>query len=146
MYIDENLCRYNVNFLLWKKRKMNLREIQTYLIFLTMINDNGYCIWQYIRPCPSILLFQKISPEGHIHEVDILVRLTNTSQVLLLMTSTRVSLKVLRLTKIFSWNVTKWGLFFNIVPLVVHTLLSSVLQCLDPIGQKVINSNYMTSA
>ena len=31
---------------------------------------------------------------------------------------------------------------FNIVPLAVHTLLSLVLLCLDPIGRKVINSWY----
>ena len=30
------------------------------------------------------------------------------------------------------WNVTKWGLFFNIVSLVVHTLLPSALPYLDP--------------
>ena len=35
-----------------------------------------------------------------------------------------------------SWNVTKWCLFFNIVPFAVHTLLPSVLQYLDPIDQK----------
>ena len=44
--------------------------------------------------------------------------------------------KVHRLTKILSWDMTKWGLFLNIVPQAVCTLLSSVLQCLDPIGQK----------
>ena len=32
--------------------------------------------------------------------------------------------------------------FFDIKPLVVHTFLLSVLQCLDPIGQKVINCRY----
>ena len=46
-----------------------------------------------------------------------------------------VSWKVHRLTKIVSWKVTKWGLFFNIVHLAVHTL-PSVLQCLDPNDQK----------
>ena len=48
---------------------------------------------------------------------------------------TRVSRKVHRLTKILSWNVTKQALVFNIVPLVVNTLLP-VLQCLDPINPK----------
>ena len=48
----------------------------------------------------------------------------------------RVGWKVHWLTKILSWNVTKWGLFFNIVFLVFHTLFTSVLQCLDPISQK----------
>ena len=42
----------------------------------------------------------------------------------------------------YSWNVGKWGLLFNIVPLMLHILLSLVLQCLDPIGQKVANSRY----
>ena len=45
-----------------------------------------------------------------------------------------VSWKVEWLTKIISWNVTKWDLFFN---LVLYTLFPSVLQCLDPIDQKV---------
>ena len=44
--------------------------------------------------------------------------------------------KVHRLTKILSQNMTKCGLLFNIVPLVMHTFLPSVFQCLDPIGQK----------
>ena len=30
----------------------------------------------------------------------------------------------------------KWGLFFNIIPLAIQTLLPSVLQCLDFIGKK----------
>ena len=33
----------------------------------------------------------------------------------------RVDWKVHRQTKILSWNVTKWGLFFNIVTLEVHS-------------------------
>ena len=41
-----------------------------------------------------------------------------------------------RLFKILSWNVTKLGLFFNIVPFEVHTLLPPVLQYLDPIIKK----------
>ena len=41
---------------------------------------------------------------------------------------TRIRWKVHGLTKILSWNVTKWGLFFNIVPVGVHTLLPSALQ------------------
>ena len=56
----------------------------------------------------------------------------------------RVSWKVDRLTKIFSWNVTKWCLFFNIVSLAVHTLLSSVLQCLD-LEKQVISSRYVVT-
>ena len=31
-------------------------------------------------------------------------------------------------------------IFFNMVPLAVHTLLKSVLQCLNPIGQKISSS------
>ena len=46
---------------------------------------------------------------------------------------TKVDWKVHRL---LSLNVTKWGLFFNIIHLAVHTLLPSVLQCLHPIGPK----------
>ena len=38
-------------------------------------------------------------------------------------------LQVHRQTKIFSWTVTKWGLFFNIVPFTVHTLHLLMLQC-----------------
>ena len=52
---------------------------------------------------------------------------------------TNLGWKIHRLTKIISWNVTKWSLFFNIVPpflLVVCALFPFVLQCLDPIGQK----------
>ena len=44
--------------------------------------------------------------------------------------------KVHWLTKMLSWNVTKWGLFFNFVSLMVHTLLPLVLQCCDHIGQE----------
>ena len=46
-------------------------------------------------------------------------------------------------------NISIWKhgvLFFNIyfttIPLEVQTLFSSVLQCLDPIGQKVIHSRF----
>ena len=48
----------------------------------------------------------------------------------------RVGWKVYRLTKIFSWNVAKWGFFFNTVHLAVHTHLPSVLQCFDLIYKK----------
>ena len=51
-------------------------------------------------------------------------------------TLSQVGCKALRMTKILSLNVTKWVLFFNIVPLVVHALLPAVLQGLDTIGQK----------
>ena len=47
-----------------------------------------------------------------------------------------VGWKVHRLTKILSWNVTSWGLFFNVIPLAIYIRLPSVLQCLDPIGWK----------
>ena len=53
--------------------------------------------------------------------------------------------KVHRLTKILSWNKTKWGSFFNIVPLVVHILFPSVLQWMDPIG-KMSSTADMTSS
>ena len=39
--------------------------------------------------------------------------------------------------EMLTWNVIKWGVFFQIVSFVVNTLLQSVLQCLDPIGQKI---------
>ena len=48
----------------------------------------------------------------------------------------RVDWKVLRLIKVFSWNVIKWELFFNIVNLAVPKILSSVLKFFDPIDQK----------
>ena len=54
----------------------------------------------------------------------------------------KAGLKVHRLTKMIPWNGTKWGVFFNIVPLATRTLLSSMLHCFDPISQKVINSRY----
>lgn len=41
-----------------------------------------------------------------------------------------------KLTKILSWNVTKSGLFFNIVPFPVHIILLSMLHCLDSIGEE----------
>ena len=44
----------------------------------------------------------------------------------------KVCSKVLRLTKILSQNVTRWGLLFNIVTQAVHILLPSMLLCLDP--------------
>ena len=53
---------------------------------------------------------------------------------------TRFSWKINMLTKILSWNVTKGGLFFNTVSFAVHTLLPSVLQCLNSTCQKVINN------
>ena len=54
----------------------------------------------------------------------------------------RVDWKVHKLTKIPSWNVTEWDLFFHIVLLAVHTLLPSALHYMDPIDQKLINSRY----
>ena len=56
---------------------------------------------------------------------------------------TRVGWKVHRLTKILSWNVIKC-LFFNIVPFVVHRLLPSVWQWLDPISKKKLSTADMT--
>ena len=50
--------------------------------------------------------------------------------------TTRIGWKVHGLTKILSWNVTKRGLSFHIILQVVHTLLPSTLQCLDPIDQR----------
>ena len=57
---------------------------------------------------------------------------------------TRFRWKVYRLTKILSGNVTRWGLFFNIVSFVTHKLLPSVLQCLYPIGKKIIKITQWT--
>ena len=54
----------------------------------------------------------------------------------------RVGWKVLWLTKILSWNVTKWVLFSNVNPLVVYVLLPSVLQCVHLIVKKSWNSRY----
>ena len=54
---------------------------------------------------------------------------------------TKVSWKVCNLNKTLSWNVTKRGLFFNIVPLVIHTFLSSLLQYF-PLVKKIINGWY----
>ena len=42
--------------------------------------------------------------------------------------------KVRRLTELLSWNVTKWGLFCNIVSLADQTLPSSMLPCLELIN------------
>ena len=56
------------------------------------------------------------------------------------------SRKVHWLTMILSWNVTKCGLFFNIVLLAVYTLLSLVLQYLDPIDKKKSSTLDMTSS
>ena len=47
----------------------------------------------------------------------------------------------LRLTQIFSWNETKWGLFFNLASLTVYTHLPSILQYLELIGQKSHQQN-----
>ena len=54
---------------------------------------------------------------------------------------TGVDWKVRRLNNILWWNVTKWGLFFNLVPRMTHTLRPSMLLCLNPIFQK-INRKY----
>ena len=43
-----------------------------------------------------------------------------------------VDRKIIRFTKILTWNVTQQGLFFNIIPLAIHTLL---LWLLDPMDQ-----------
>ena len=51
-------------------------------------------------------------------------------------------LKFYWLTMILSCKVTTWSLFFKMVPHAVHTRLPWVLQCFDPIGQKVINRRY----
>ena len=44
--------------------------------------------------------------------------------------------KFYKLTKLLSGNLTKWGLYFMMVFPMVHTLLSSMLQCFNPIGKK----------
>ena len=75
--------------------------------------------------CPSGSLFVRISCFTNY--------VTRASGIVM---STKVSWKAHRLTKIASWNVTRWGLFFNIVSLMVHTLFTSVLPCLVPIGKK----------
>ena len=41
-----------------------------------------------------------------------------------------------------SWNATNLDLIFDIILLEFHTLLPSVLQYLDLIGQKIINTRY----
>ena len=43
-----------------------------------------------------------------------------------------------QLTKILSENITKWDIFFNIVPFVIHVLIHRVTQFIDPIFQVVI--------
>ena len=60
--------------------------------------------------------------------------LPSSSSVIII---TRVGGKFQGLIKIPWQKVTKWGLFFNIVLLVVDALLLSVLQSLDPIYQKI---------
>ena len=65
-------------------------------------------------------------------------------------THTRVGWKVHRLTMMQWLNLTKCGLFFYIASPAVHTLLPSVLQCLDSGGiealililEKVLNCRY----
>ena len=52
--------------------------------------------------------------------------------------STRVGWKVHRLTMMQWSNLTKCGLYVNIVSPVVHTLLPSVLQRLDSCGIKIV--------
>ena len=64
--------------------------------------------------------------------------------------NTRVGWKVHRLTLMQWLNLTKCGLFLNIVSPAVHTLLPSVLQCLDSCGiealililEKLLNCRY----
>ena len=58
------------------------------------------------------------------------------SHLLFLLSHTRVDWKVHRLTKILIWNVTKWGLFLNILPPSDSHTFSMVLQGLNPIGKK----------
>lgn len=52
------------------------------------------------------------------------------------LTCTRSGKTVYRLIKILSWNVIKWGLFFDNITLVLHTLLLSGLHCLNTIGEE----------
>ena len=54
----------------------------------------------------------------------------------------KVDWKVHKLSKILSLNVTKRGLFFNMVLFVVHMLLPMGLQFFDLNGKKDINSRY----
>ena len=54
--------------------------------------------------------------------------------------------------KFIDWPRNSYGIqskedtFFNIVPLVIHSFPSSVLQCLDPVDRKVINNRYEVSS
>ena len=50
----------------------------------------------------------------------------------------RVGQKVHSLTDTKYLNLTKLGLFFNIISSAVHTFLPSVLQCSDPSGIEVL--------
>ena len=52
-----------------------------------------------------------------------------------------ISWKILRLNKIPSENMTKWSLCFMIIPLALHTIIPSMLQCLGPIGKNSHEQN-----
>ena len=57
----------------------------------------------------------------------------------------KVVWKVSRLAKILLWNVTKWGLSFNIDPLQFTHLFHWFCSALIPLVTKVINSRYDVS-
>ena len=54
----------------------------------------------------------------------------------------RVGWKVHRLTKIFSWSLTKWDLFFNIAPLVNANIFQWCCSAWITLVQNIINSRY----
>ena len=71
-------------------------------------------------------------------------KISNILSILIIFSKqyTWVGWKVHRLTKILFWNVTKWGLFFNIDPFVVHILLPPCFSAWIPLMKEKKNSRY----
>ena len=72
----------------------------------------------YISTCKYSCFFFKI------YEYSVGASISDTSYIYIyiyIYIYTMVAWKIQRLTNLLSWNLTKWGLFFNKVPWVVHT-------------------------
>ena len=108
------IIRANGGFIKWDQQNMSQKQTDPSLLNTNSIifSRQQSCKWIVctlcVCVCVCVYIYIYIYIYIHTH--------THTQP-------TRVGWKVYRLTKILSWNVTKWGLFFNIVSFVVHTLV-----------------------
>ena len=107
-------------------------------IYIRLVSWTNDLTIIYMQPKLTERLGNWVLPEGRKHQVNLERKSHFDESILSLKCSnttnpccsvyTSVSWKVRRLTKILSWNVIKWGLFFI-------TLFQSVLQCFDHIDK-----------